>query len=743
MTVMHLVRSAPRADKAPELNKLTPQHADDPTVVVGAAPRWHSLLFTRKVLWMLLLECLVALVVAYGLWTLRQQTLNSELRMLSSFSAGMAAQADSTLDVADTVLRATRAELGSGLVRPDSAAVHELLRARASALPQFRSLVVFDAEGRLLATSRDEPTAALPIPPPSVVHNDFFVAARDSKTPQIYVGEPYISRTSGLQSIGVSMDWRNAEGQFMGVVALVADPAFLDGDFKRLAPTPDCHTAFYRKDMALPTGENDSHVGVRLPPGVTPAQWQATNSPVALLMDLPDGRKQLLAAQPLRRFPMMAVVTRDVHKVLIAWDKQAWLVGSFAAVALFITLMLTLRNAREQALRLAAQVQSLQLEDQLQRSRKLEALGTLVGGIAHDFNNILAAVIGYGELAREAAAPGSGQARQLDQVLQGGLRGKALVERIMSFSRAGRRPHVHLRLEPVISEVLELLVASLPPNVWLDRHLMAPHAVVLGDSTMVYEAAMNLCTNALHAMPDGGTLKVELVEIDLPGPLAMFERSLAPGRYVRLSVADTGCGIAPAVMARLFEPFFTTRGPHKGTGLGLSVVHGVMADLNGGIDVRTEPGKGSRFVLYFPCTDAIPAGEDAASAEPVPRGQGQTVLVVDDEIGLVELTEELLAELGYEPVGFSSSLQALQEFTAHPERFDLVITDEVMPEMTGTALTAALHALRPEMPVLLASGYGGPQLEARAAAAGVAVLVSKPLVRAELARAVAQALRAG
>ncbi|MEY8690205.1 MAG: response regulator, partial [Leptothrix sp. (in: b-proteobacteria)] len=195
---------------------------------------------------------------------------------------------------------------------------------------------------------------------------------------------------------------------------------------------------------------------------------------------------------------------------------------------------------------------------------------------------------------------------------------------------------------------------------------------------------------------------------------------------------------------RLFEPFFTTKGPLQGTGLGLAVVRGVMADLGGGIDVQSAPAQGACFTLYFPWIEAPPARPDAGEpVEPaLPRGQGQAVLVVDDEPPLVELAEELLAGLGYEPIGFTSSAQALAALRLEPGRFDLVLTDEVMPGMTGTALAAAIHAVHPALPIVLASGYGGPQLELRAAAVGVVVAVRKPLARAELARAVAEALQA-
>jgi PAS domain S-box-containing protein len=392
-----------------------------------------------------------------------------------------------------------------------------------------------------------------------------------------------------------------------------------------------------------------------------------------------------------------------------------------------------------------ALAQQQQLEEQLQRARKLEALGTLAGGVAHDFNNILAAVIGYGELARASATDGSGQARQLDQVLRAGQRGKALVERILSFSRSAPRAHTRFRLQPVIDEVLQLLATSLPPQVRLEHHLQAPEAVIAGDATMVYEAAMNLCSNAMQALqgqPGGGCLRVELTLVQVDAPKALFEGRLAPGRHACLSVSDDGPGIAPEVKSRLFEPFFTTKGPQQGTGLGLSVVRGVMHDLGGAIELRSAPGRGTRFALYFPCVDAPPQGPQPADTA-TPLGQGQTVLVVDDEPALVELAEELLAGLGYEPVGFASSAQALAAVRADPRRFDLVLTDEVMPELTGTALAGALRELRPDLPILLASGYGGPQLDTRARAAGISVVVRKPLRRAELAQALSQALQAG
>jgi signal transduction histidine kinase/ActR/RegA family two-component response regulator len=725
-----------------------------------APPPWRQVARTRGMLAVLLVELVVAAMVAYGLYALRRQTLEGELRTLGSLSAAMAADADGTLDVADVVLRATRTELANGLLRPERAGDQAVLAARLAALPRYQALTVFGAGGQRLAGAQ-----AAGVPPPlEVAQRAYFAAAQaDASTgaaPSLFVDSPAAPAApttlaapaapatpavpavpttpaaDGPRTVDVAMDWRDAAGQFQGVVVLQAKADFLDGDFARIAPTPDTSLAVYRRDGEL-ISDGPGDGSSRLLPAAALATLQADAQPErARLLDGGGGRQRLVAAHRLQRFPLLVVVSRDARAAMADWSDQAWLVGAFAASALAMTLFLCLRNAREQALQQRLQVQ-------LQRVRKLQQLGTLAGGVAHDFNNILAAVIGYGEMARDGAAAGSAQARQLDQVLQAGQRGKALVERILSFSRSAPRPHALLRLQPVVDEVLQLLAGSLPTGVRLVPRLEAPEATVLGDATMVFEAAMNLCTNgiqAMHATGRGGRLGVALTVVDIGTPLALYAQVLAPGRYVRLAVSDSGPGIAPEVQARLFEPFFTTKEPQQGTGLGLAVVHGVVQELGGAIDVHSAPGRGTRFVLYFPCVDAPPADATAPAAGAMPLGEGQTVLVVDDEPALVALTEELLAELGYESFGLTSSRQALAEVQADPARFDLVLTDEQMPELPGTALAAALHALRPDLPVVVVSGYGGPQLAARAAGAGVAVVVGKPLVRAELAQAVARAL---
>jgi CheY-like chemotaxis protein len=258
-----------------------------------------------------------------------------------------------------------------------------------------------------------------------------------------------------------------------------------------------------------------------------------------------------------------------------------------------------------------------------------------------------------------------------------------------------------------------------------------------GDPTQVFEAVMNLCTNAMQAMPDGGMVTIGVERLRLTEPRVLSHSRLLPGAWLVISVGDVGTGITDEVMERLFEPFFTTRAAASGTGLGLAVVHGVVAEFGGGIDVVSRPGAGACFTLYLPeSLDVIAAVTARGNA--APAGAGQRLLVVDDEPGLVTLTLEMLRGLGYQPEGTTDPAAALRMLREAPDAYAALITDEVMPGLTGTALTQALRPLAPQLPVLLVTGYGGAQLAQRAAAAGVTRVLAKPLQRAELAHALAE-----
>ena len=387
-----------------------------------------------------------------------------------------------------------------------------------------------------------------------------------------------------------------------------------------------------------------------------------------------------------------------------------------------------------------AQADKEHLEAQLRQSQKMEAIGTLAGGIAHDFNNILGAILGYGELAQERAVHDSALRRYLDNVMHAAGRAKMLVDRILGFSRSGLGERAHVHVQSVIEESLELIAASLPANIRLEKKLDAGDAALIGDSTQLHQVAMNLCTNALHAMEAGGTLTVLLERIRLAEGRSLSRGALSPGSYARLVIQDTGTGIPSAVVERIFDPFFTTKGIGEGTGLGLSLVHGIVTDLGGGIDVKTTVGHGTRFEIWLPITAETGKPVDE-TVRKLPRGNGETVMIVDDEPMLVSLAEEMLAELGYEPVGFHSSNAALEAFRADPARFHLVLTDEAMPDLAGTELAREIRRIRPDVPIILMSGHGGAPLVDRAAGIGVNEVLHKPLQRSDLAESFARTLR--
>jgi signal transduction histidine kinase/ActR/RegA family two-component response regulator len=408
---------------------------------------------------------------------------------------------------------------------------------------------------------------------------------------------------------------------------------------------------------------------------------------------------------------------------------------------------LAIRNARGRPLRMAGSIENiderkhsererLRLEAQLRQAQKLEAIGTLAGGIAHDFNNILGSILGYGELARSGAAPDSALARYLDGVMSAGQRAKTLVERILAFSRSGMGERVPVHVQSVVTEALDLLIPSLPPGIDLTRMLEAGDTAVVGDATQIHQVVMNLCTNAMHAMPEGGALAVSLTLRPLETAVTLTTGRLPPGEYVCLMVRDSGEGIDPEAATRIFDPFFTTKRVGVGTGLGLSLVHGIVIDLGGGIDVASAPGAGSTLKVWLPCSGWVAAAVHTEAE--VPHGDGQRILLVDDEVSLVHLGEEMLAALGYEAAGYTSSVEALAAFAAEPQRFDAVLSDETMPQMAGSQMALQIRKIRPDIPIVLMSGYVGPNIAALARQSNVNELLPKPLVSGDIAKALAK-----
>ncbi|HEU0201106.1 MAG TPA: ATP-binding protein [Burkholderiaceae bacterium] len=394
-------------------------------------------------------------------------------------------------------------------------------------------------------------------------------------------------------------------------------------------------------------------------------------------------------------------------------------------------------------------------ERKLRQAQRLESMGAFAGGIAHDFNNILGAILGFGEMALRDAQKGSRLARDLESIMVAGERGRALVGRLLTFSRSVVGERVPVHVERVVREALDVVSAKLPASVVVHAELRAGSAAILGDATQVHQVVTNLATNAIQAMPAGGALRVALANARVEAPRPATIGGLAAGEYVVLTVADTGAGIAPEIVERIFDPFFTTKGVGTGTGLGLSLVHGIVTELGGGIELISKVGTGTTFTVYLPRSGEIPEVEDDAQLA-LPRGEGQRVLVVDDEEPLVALATRTLDELGYAPVGFTSSRDALAALRADPQGFDALITDERMPGVSGSALIREVRGLRNSMPVVLMSGYLGPtadkvrasgmfwtlgMAQKAAAALGADEVLQKPVSARDLATSLARVLR--
>ena len=376
--------------------------------------------------------------------------------------------------------------------------------------------------------------------------------------------------------------------------------------------------------------------------------------------------------------------------------------------------------------------QLVRAEAALMQSRRLEAIGTLAGGIAHDFNNLLAAILGYGEMALADSRRGSRLRRNLENIVVAGRRGRALVDQILAFSRTGIASNGPVELGAVVREVVELLSSTLPAGVRIEMRIDAESAVAQGNVTQFHQVLMNLATNAIQAMPSGGVLRIALAILAFEEPKTCFTSTLPRGSYVGLSVADDGIGIAPEFLDRIFDPYFTTKEVGAGTGLGLSLVHGIVTGASGAIDVASRPDGGTTFSIYLPRV-RTEICDNALEALPIPRGNHQQVLVVDDEPSLVTLICETLVGLGYVPVGFTSSTEALAAFRAHPERYDAIITDARMPELSGSAFIRALRSTRNDIPVLMMSGFIDDPGIAHDEDSAAAALLSKPVSTRDLA----------
>lgn len=395
----------------------------------------------------------------------------------------------------------------------------------------------------------------------------------------------------------------------------------------------------------------------------------------------------------------------------------------------------------------AAQDQANTLAEQLRQAQKMEAIGTLAGGIAHDFNNILSAILGFTELAQlhiNTSCQQSCPAKDdLDKVLQAGHRAKDLVRQILTFSRRQDENRVPISLVTVVEEALSLLRSTLPSSISIRTRFAPGKYVIEANETQLHQVVVNLANNSAQAMGGhGGTLTVEIE----PTTIDEFDRKaqnleLAPGPYLLLRISDTGCGMPRRIAERIFEPYFTTKPKGQGTGMGLAVVHGIVTSHGGSISVYSEEGKGTTFQIHLPELRERRPGQKTTISHPVQGGK-EKILVVDDEILLAELHGRLLEGLGYDVHVETIPEDALHLFTSDPHQFDLVVTDMTMPGLNGAELAKGILAQRPDLPIILCTGFSDLVNEEKARSLGVRDFAMKPLVRHQIAQLVRKLLDA-
>jgi signal transduction histidine kinase/ActR/RegA family two-component response regulator len=668
----------------------------------------------------------------YDVWHSHRHTVTATEREISNVANALAEQTAWSWQAVDLVLRDTARWYKEEVKEIPEDKLDSVLSARTAGARQVKLFTIIDTHG--IQRHRSKGSS-----PPGIDDSDrsYFIALRDHPNSGLYISEPLVTRSTGRSAIILARRLEDDRGQFAGVVTAIVDLADLQRFYSAVNLGMGTATYLVRDDgtLFLRNPPAPTEVGQRFP-----TLAAASVSRARVFANPIDGNPNFIASADVRDTPLKLAVTRDQQTALRPWRDESI---SIAARTVVLTLLggLTIVAVLRQLRHIEAGERALrESEAQLRQAQKMEAIGTLAGGIAHDFNNILGAILGYGELALQRATEGTAQRRYLDNVMHAAGRAKALVDRILGFSRSGMGERIPVNVRFVIEETLELLQASLPGGIRIEKRLEAGDAAVIGDATHLHQVAMNLCTNAMQAMASrGGVISVALERVELTEARSVARGTLAPGRYLRLVISDTGDGIPPEVFERIFDPFFTTKGVGEGTGLGLSLVHGIVTDLGGGIDVQSKVGEGTCFEIWLPAAGETrkPVAEKPYES---PLGGGQTILVVDDELALVSLSEEMLAQLGYEPVGFDSSAAALRAFEAQPLRFDVILTDEAMPELTGTDLARAIRRLRPDVPIILMSGYGGPQLTARASSSGVNEVLRKPLQGKELAESLARVL---
>jgi signal transduction histidine kinase/CheY-like chemotaxis protein len=579
----------------------------------------------------------------------------------------------------------------------DQALLVSRLNGRIVSLPFVSSAALVGADGDVVASTREDDAGM------HLETQDVFAVPARTPGEGLYIDRPAKPRGDGSETFAISRRMTAPDGRFAGVLVARVAFGYLEGFYAGVNVTPDTSIRLARAD------------------DVTLVQYPPAGDRISLAGE----SRQIRITQSVGGYPIRVTVSRSWAGVLQPWiaEERSSAARTLALATLAGVLLLALRWALNHQHQMNQERH--RLEQELAAVQRVEALGLLAASVTHDFNNVLTAIVGYAELMRDTVESEPVLSGNLDRLLAATERARLLVRRVLTFDPRRSVSYEPTEVEGIVMEVVQHVRATLPNNIDVKVFGLGGSTSVAGEATEIYQIILNLCTNAIHAMPSGGVLEMRLDVLDVHEHKSLALGQLSPGPWVHLAVIDSGVGLAAEQTGSIFEPFYTTRQSTHGTGIGLTVVRNIILRMKGALDVDSRLGSGTRMNVYWPMTPASLVVPD--SDGPESAGAGETVLVVDDERELVALTEELLASLSYEPVGFSDARAALEAFRNDPGRFDAILTDERMLPVRGLDFARLIHESKPHLPIILMTGHRDAELDARAMKAGISEILDKPL----------------
>jgi signal transduction histidine kinase/ActR/RegA family two-component response regulator len=623
-------------------------------------------------------------------------------RMLQEVDLVMSSYADSTL-------------LADGLDGQNMRArfLSQIMRS-----PFIYSAAIANADGNLLAKSPKEPIEAA-----NLKNLDVFSVPQHAGPDVFYIGSPLGSASSDSQTFALSRRLSSPGGAFAGAVIARVSSDYLTRFYARINVTPDTAIRLVRDDgvTLAQYAPGAAIVGTGRPE----LDGKTAGPDEQMIYSHEGGEDQIVISRRVVEYPIRVIISRSLSSVRQPWirEERSSAERTLSLALLAALLLITLRSALNRQERLDEEM--YRLEQELAAIQRLDAVGLLAASVAHDFNNVLSAIIGYAELIRDSADTDLSPTSHVDRLLAATERARLLVKRVLTFDPHRSVSYRPTLIEPILVEVSQQVQASLPGSIELKLEPAHAALTISGDATEIHQVLMNLCSNAIHAMPGGGTLTLGLHTVEVREAQQLTLGQLLPGRWACASIVDTGIGLTDDQIESIFEPFYTTRNPSHGTGIGLTVVRNIILRMRGALKVESRLASGTRMAVFWPAVATPDNTGSEAGLEGA--GAGETILIVDDERELVTLTEELLASLGYEPVGFSDARAALDAFRHNPGRFDAVLTDERMQPWDGLELAERIHKIEPRVPILLMTGHRDADIDRRAREQGIAEILDKPL----------------